>query len=440
MRRSIVPALSALAILGACQQPAAVPEPDAPAAPDPSATPAQEPPTVPTTAPTLESTAPLAEGNNRFAWSLYDTLDEKPGNLFVSPASISGAFALLYPGAAGDTASQMASLFGYDGVPADAFAATQSTLNNAVMADTEKTKLTVANAAWLREGSAFQAPYREAVEGVMKAKVALVDFTQPAAAAKLINSWVEDNTNDKIHDLIPPSAIRPGLTELILTNAVWFKADWKSPFKAEATQDGTFYAPSGEITASLMSQTLKQARYLSRDGYAALDLDYAGDDYALTVILPDAQDGLPGVASALTPDSFTTLLSDMDTAERNRVHVVLPKVSIEANYELNDPLIALGLGDAFTGAADFSRLIEGAGPGDLVISKVLHKTFLDIDEKGTEAAAATAIMMERTAIFIPDEDPVEFRADHPFLIALRHKPTGTVMFMGRVEAPPPAED
>ena len=395
---------------------------------------------MPTTAPTLESTAPLAEGNNRFAWSLYDTLDEKPGNLFVSPASISGAFALLYPGAAGDTASQMASLFGYDGVPADAFAATQSTLNNAVMADTEKTKLTVANAAWLREGSAFQAPYREAVEGVMKAKVALVDFTQPAAAAKLINSWVEDNTNDKIHDLIPPSAIRPGLTELILTNAVWFKADWKSPFKAEATQDGTFYAPSGEITASLMSQTLKQARYLSRDGYAALDLDYAGDDYALTVILPDAQDGLPGVASALTPDSFTTLLSDMDTAERNRVHVVLPKVSIEANYELNDPLIALGLGDAFTGAADFSRLIEGAGPGDLVISKVLHKTFLDIDEKGTEAAAATAIMMERTAIFIPDEDPVEFRADHPFLIALRHKPTGTVMFMGRVEAPPPAED
>jgi serpin B len=440
MRRSIVPALSALAILGACQQPAAVPEPDAPAVPDPSATPAQEPPTVPTTAPTLESTAPLAEGNNRFAWSLYDTLDEKPGNLFVSPASISGAFALLYPGAAGDTASQMASLFGYDGVPADAFAATQSTLNNAVMADTEKTKLTVANAAWLREGSAFQAPYREAVEGVMKAKVALVDFTQPAAAAKLINSWVEDNTNDKIHDLIPPSAIRPGLTELILTNAVWFKADWKSPFKAEATQDGTFYAPSGEITASLMSQTLKQARYLSRDGYAALDLDYAGDDYALTVILPDAQDGLPGVASALTPDSFTTLLSDMDTAERNRVHVVLPKVSIEANYELNDPLIALGLGDAFTGAADFSRLIEGAGPGDLVISKVLHKTFLDIDEKGTEAAAATAIMMERTAIFIPDEDPVEFRADQPFLIALRHKPTGTVMFMGRVEAPPPAED
>ncbi len=142
----------------------------------------------------------------------------------------------------------------------------------------------------------------------------------------------------------------------------------------------------------------------------------------------------------MTPDSFTTLLSDMDTAERKGVHVVLPKVSIEANYELNDPLIALGLGDAFTGAADFSRLIEGAGPGDLVISKVLHKTFLDIDEKGTEAAAATAIIMERTAIFIPDEDPVEFRADHPFLIALRHKPTGTVMFMGRVEAPPPAED
>jgi serpin B len=439
MRRSIVPALTAFAFLGACQQPAAAPEPEAPAPADASTAPEEDPSPVPVTVP-LEATAPLAQGNNLFAWSLYDTLDGEPGNIFVSPASISEAFALLYPGAAGETASQMASLFGYDGVPAGAFAATQNVLNNAVTADTEKTKLTVANAAWLREGSIFQAPYREAVEGIMKAKVALVDFTQPAAAAKLINSWVEDHTNDKIHDLIPPSAIRPGLTELILTNAVWFKADWKNPFKAEATQDGTFYSPSGEITARLMSQTLKKARYLSRDGYAALDLDYAGDDYALTVILPDAQDSLPGVTSAMTPESFTSLLSDMDTAEGKRVHLVLPKVSIESDYELNDPLIALGLSDAFTGAADFSRLIEGAGPGDLVISKVLHKTFLDIDEKGTEAAAATAIVMERTAIFIPDEEPVEFRADHPFLIALRHKPTGTVMFMGRVEAPPPAEE
>ncbi len=440
MRRSIVPALTAFAMLGACQQPAAAPEPESPAAPETSPAPAEETPAVPTAAPTLETAAPLARGNNLFAWSLYDALQDKPGNLFVSPASVSEAFALLYPGAAGDTATQMGSVFGFDGVPAEVFPAAQNTLNDAVTADTEKTKLTVANAVWLREGSSLQAAYRQAVEGVMKAKVALVDFSQPAAAAKLINTWVEDHTNDKIHDLIPRGAIRPGLTELILTNAVWFKADWQSPFKAEATQDGTFYAPSGEMTAKLMSQTLKKARYLSRGGYAALDLDYAGDDYALTVILPDAQDGLMDVASAMTPDSFTALLSDMDTAGQKRVHLVLPKVSIEANYELNDPLIALGLGDAFTNAANFSGLIEGAGPGDLVISKVLQKTFLDIDEKGTEAAAATAIMMERTAIFMPDEEPVEFRADHPFLIALRHKPTGTVMFLGRVEAPPPADD
>ena len=459
MRRLIVPALTAFVALGACQQPSPVDVPETPATQAPSTTPAQASPSdkdnlvdpvvtipkkevqpVPIAVATLDATAPLAEGNNLFAWSLYEQLEGKPGNLFVSPASVSGAFALLYPGAAGETATQMGSVFGFDGVPAESFAGVQNTLNGAVTADTEKTKLTVANAVWLREGSSLQAAYRLAVEGVIKAKVALVDFSQPAAAAKLINTWVEDHTNDKIHDLIPPGAIRPGLTELILTNAVWFKADWQSPFKAEATQDGTFYAPSGEITAKLMSQTLKKARYLSRDGYAALDLDYAGGDYALTVILPDTQDGLSDVASAMTPESFTALLSDIDTAERKRVHLVLPKVSIEASYELNDPLIALGLGDAFTGAADFSGLIEGAGPGDLVISKVLQKTFLDIDEKGTEAAAATAIMMERTAIFVPEEDPVEFRADHPFLIALRHKPTGTVMFLGRVEAPPAAED
>jgi serpin B len=129
----------------------------------------------------------------------------------------------------------------------------------------------------------------------------------------------------------------------------------------------------------------------------------------------------------------------MDTAAETRVHVTLPKVKIEADYNLNDAMAALGLAAAFTPNADFSRLIEGAGPGDLMISQVLHKTFLEIDEKGTEAAAATAIMMERAMIMQPTEEPVEFRADHPFLIALRHKETGAVIFMGRVDEPPVAE-
>lgn len=443
MRRLIVPALAALGALAACQQhdapasdantPGALDEPAQYALPEQEAQP------VPMAVTELETAGKLASGNNLFAWSLYDALDGKPGNVFVSPASVSGAFALLYPGAAGETADHMATLFGFDAVSPDMFPGAEQALSEAVVSDTDTAKLTIANAVWLRQGSTLQAPYRAAVADAMKAKVALVDFTQPAAAARLINDWVEAHTNDKIKDLIPPSAIKPGLTQLILTNAVWFKADWKSPFKAEATSDGPFYAPGGEITAKLMNQTLKKARHLSRDGYAALDLDYMGDDYVLTVILPDAQGGLAGVANAMTPASFTGLLADMDTAAEKRVHVVLPKVKIEADYQLNDVMIGLGLGDAFTADADFSGLIEGAGPGDLMISQVLHKTFLEIDEKGTEAAAATAIIMERAAIMVPEEEPVEFRADHPFLIALRHKPTGTVMFMGRVEAPPAAE-
>lgn len=385
-------------------------------------------------------TRPLVAANTRFAWSLYRTLSARPGNVFVSPASVSGAFALLYPGASGETAAQMADLFGFDAVPADIFPAAQNNLNLRIISDTDTAKLTIANAVWLRQGSALQANYRKAAEDLMDAKVALVDFTHPASAAKLINDWVEDHTNKKIRDLIPQSAIKPGLTELVLTNAVWFKADWQNPFKAEATSNGLFHAPDGDITVKLMNQTLKKARYLSRDGYAALDLDYDGGQYALTVILPEAKDGLGAVADAMTQESFTALLADMDDATERRVHTVLPKVKIEADYNLNDAIAALGLGDAFTPKADFSGLIEGAGPGDLMISQVLHKTFLDIDEKGTEAAAATAIVMERSAIFIPEEEPVEFRADHPFLIALRHKPSGMVMFLGRVDAPPEAED
>ncbi len=442
MRRLTIAALAALGALAACQQPAApatdADTADAPNEPAQYVLPKEEVQPVPMAVTNIETAETLARGNNLFAWSLYDALDGKPGNVFVSPASVSGAFALLYPGAAGETADHMATLFGYDAVPHEIFPAAQYTLDQAIVADTEKAKLTIANAVWLRQGSTLRAPYRAAVEGVMKAKVALVDFTQPAAAARLINDWVEAHTNNKIRNLIPASAIKPQATELILTNAVWFKADWKSPFKAEATSDQPFYAPDGKITAKLMNQTLRKARHLSRDGYAALDLDYMGDDYALTVILPDAQDGLNGVAEAMAPESFTNLLTDIDAAAEKRVHVVLPKVKIEGDYQLNDVMIGLGLGNAFTADADFSGLIEGAGPGDLVISQVLHKTFLEIDEKGTEAAAATAIIMERTAIMVPDEEPVEFRADHPFLIALRHKPTGTVMFVGRIEEPAPA--
>lgn len=436
MRRLIIPALTALAALGACQQTVA------PTVPAQSINPKQEPQPVPVeiAVTNMEPVKKLAEGNNLFAWSLYETLSGEDGNIFVSPASVSGAFALLYPGAAGTTKEDMAGLFGYDAVSADIFPAAQYTFDQAVVSDAETSKLTVANAVWLRQGSVLQEAYRHTVEDRMKAKVALVDFTQPAAAAKRINDWVEDHTNDRIRDLIPAGAINPVLTELILTNAVWFKADWAHPFKAEATYDGAFHTPGGDSVVKLMSQTLKKARYLSRDGYAALDLDYAGGDYALTVILPDSVDGMTAVAEAMTPEGFATLLADMETASEKRVHVVLPKVKIEADYELNDAMIALGLGNAFTGDADFSGLIEGAGPGDLMISKVLHKTFLEIDEKGTEAAAATAIMMERAAIMMPEEDPVEFRADHPFLIALRHRETGAVMFMGRVEAPPESED
>lgn len=436
MCRTVLPALAALA-LAACQESAPVSASD-PADTDtpPATSQTGELQPVPVTSTDIKTARKLAAGNNTFAWSVYDSLDAKPGNVFVSPASISGAFGLLYPGAAGNTKAQIASLFGFDAVPAETFAAAEYKLSEEIATDTEKAKLTVANAVWLRQGSALQAPYRAAVQDIMKAKVELVDFTQPTTAARLINDWVEDKTNDRIKDLIPASAIKPQLTELILTNAVWFKADWKNPFKAEATHDAPFYAPSGERTVKMMRQTLKKARYIDGDGYAALDLDYAGDDYALTVILPDTRDGLAGVSAAMTPDKFAGLIGDIETAAMKRVTVFLPKVKIEADYQLNDVLIGLGLTDGFSGNADFSRLIEGAGPGDLVISQVLHKTFLEMDEKGTEAAAATAIIMERSAIEIPDEEPIEFRADHPYLIALRHRTTGTVVFMGRVETPP----
>ena len=425
MRRLIIPVLAALATFAACQKPEQ----------DSSGTSEVEIQPVPIAVTDLETARTLVTGNNTFAWSVFEVLAEEPGNVFVSPASISGAFGLLYPGAAENTEAQISDLFGFGAVPAEIFPAASYTLSDAIASETEDATLTVANAVWLRQDSTLQAPYRAVVEGVMKAKVELVDFSDPATAAKLINDWVEARTNDRIRDLIPASAIKPNLTELILTNAVWFKADWESPFKAEATADAPFYTRAGERTAKMMHQTLERARHYRGDDFAALDLDYAGNAYALTVILPDTRDGIADVSDAMTPDAFATLIENMEQASAKHVEIFLPKVKIESDFLLNDALMDLGLTDAFSAAADFSGLIDGAGVGDLVISQVLHKTFLEIDEKGTEAAAATAIIIERSMIMLPQEPPIEFRADHPFLIVLRHRPTGTVVFMGRVEDP-----
>lgn len=372
-------------------------------------------------------TSELVNGVNRFAGDIYVELASEDGNIFISPVSLSAAFGLLYPGARGDTASEMADVFGFaDGENAHKVL---GALLSAMQANDENAALTIANAAWVRDIARLREDYGARLSEDLNAEISAADFGKPATAASQINRWVARNTNDRIKELISADFIDPEMTELVLTNAVWFKAEWASTFDANSTFDGRFNKPDGEsMPAKLMRQTLN-ASYIETDDYQAIELPYRGGDYAMQIILPRETLSLGALEETLGGEGIINALASPSGADRREVRLTLPKFEMEASYTLDPTLKAVGLRRAFTNEADLSGLFEG---GQYAVSGVAHKTFLAVDEKGTEAAAATAVGI--TAMSMPiGPPPVEFRADRPFLLSLVHKPSGAILFIGCVE-------
>ncbi|HSW46324.1 MAG TPA: serpin family protein [Phycisphaerae bacterium] len=365
-------------------------------------------------------------GNTRFALDLYGRLGAKDGNVFLSPYSISTALAMTYAGAGGETAAQMAKVLHFE-PPPDRLHATFGLLIRDLNEGGKKGayQLNVANALWGRQGEEFRPEFVELVKKHYEGALRTLDFAgNTEGARQTINAWVEDRTAHKIKDLIGPGVLQPS-TSLVLTNAIYFKGNWACQFKKDQTKDEPFLlADDKKVDSPLMHQT-GQFRYAEDADCQVLELSYAGDEVAMMILLPRKVDGLPALERRLTTEGLTPWGGKLT---RREVVVALPKFKLTWEARLNEPLRDLGMAAAFRGG--FEGMVTR---GSLFISAVVHKAFVDVNEEGTEAAAATGAIMMRTAV-VP-QPPTIFRADRPFLFVIRHVKTESILFIGRLTNP-----
>jgi serpin B len=370
--------------------------------------------------------AALVRGNTQFALDLYAKVRSGQNNLFFSPFSISTALAMTYAGARGKTASQMAQTLrlGQEGQPLHrTFGAL---IRSAARTSSHGNTLTVANALWGQKGYRFLGTFLKTVRNRYRAGLKQLDFGDASSARKTINRWVERKTKKKIKDLIPEGVL-DSMVRLVLTNAIHFKGTWQRTFKKHRTRTRPFKLHNGSsVEVPLMSQE-GTFGYGETGKHQVLELPYRGKKLSMVVFLPRAADGLPALESQLSAAWIEEATSKL---KQQKVVVYLPRFKLSAMLKLSDQLKALGMIDAFSrDDADFSGM---SGTRDLYISRVLHKAFVDVNEKGTEAAAATAVVMRRRGR--PPPRPV-FRADHPFVFLIRDRTTGSVLFLGRLHNP-----
>ena len=373
--------------------------------------------------------ADLARDNSVFALDLYRALAPAPGNLFFSPYSLSTALAMTCAGARGDTEKQMAATLRFSLGPEELHPAFADL--SARLARTQKegkAQWTAANSIWPQQQYPFLPEYVALLEKDYGVAVTPLDFGDPEAARARINGWVEEKTRDKIRNLIQPGFIN-ALTRLVLVNAIYFKGTWAVPFNPIATSDAPFHtAPDRTVQAPMMARKLKCA-YAHFPELDLVELPYAGGDVAMLILLPAATDGLRALEQQLTADRLGAWRDGMGEYD---VQVTLPRFRMTSAFQLNDTLSAMGMPDAFDDQlADFSGM-DGR-PNWLYIGAVLHKAFVEVNEEGTEAAAATAVVMQPRAL--PPGRPVEFTADHPFVFLIVERRTGSILFMGRLADP-----
>lgn len=371
----------------------------------------------------------LVKGNTTFACDLYGKLREK-GNVVFSPYSLSTALGMTQAGARGQTAEQMAQVLGRTLPPERLNAATGALQRELVGPDDANKRpyqLHVANALWGQKGYDFLDDYVTLLRTSYGASLAEVDFgKERAAACQTINDWVAKQTQDKIKELVQEEHLTPD-TRLVLTNAIYFKADWESKFAKGATKVEPFHvAADRKIEVPLMSQTGKFA-YLDDDTFQMLELPYTGDDLAMLLLLPKQVGGLAELEKTLTADKLGQWQNKLRERE---VKVFVPRFKVTAAYEVKNVLTALGMELPFSAKADFSEMNGGREP--LMIAAVVHKTFVAVNEEGTEAAGATAMAVGRSGLGL---GAATFRADHPFLFLVRDKRSGSILFIGRVVDP-----
>lgn len=421
------PAASATSAAPVTQPPAgSIASAPAQEAPKPAAAPA---PGAPASTDDLKA---LARSDNAFALDLYAKIRAQKGNLAVSPFSIATALAMTWAGAKGETAAQMKKVLYLDG---DRAIDVAGGLVRSYGAPDQKVTVRIADRLFGEKTYAFEPPFLSRVKTAFGAPLEQLDFKgAPADARGRINGFVAKETEDRIKDLIPQGGIT-NQTRLVLTNAIYFLGEWESPFKKESTKPAPFFTSKTEQKDVPTMHQTGMFRYAATDGVKVVDLPYQNGALAMTLVVPDAIDGIDAVEARLTPAALDGWLA---AATQSNVNISLPKLEIAPPnaLSLSDTLAAMGMPLAFdAGRADFTGMANPPSADDrLYISKVFHKAFVKVDEKGTEAAAATAVVMTPRGM-IARPPAAELKADHPFLFFLRDTRTGLVLFMGRASDP-----
>lgn len=388
--------------------------------------PPTKPPKANDTGSTPQGIQEVVRANNQFAFKLYSELVKaETGNVFYSPYSIFSALAMTYEGARGITAEEMKTVFGFpeSNILRPNFAAIYNRINEA----SEDHELRTGNALWTQKDYPFLEDYLRTVEEYYGGKAAALDFINEAEESRqTINAFIEEQTNHKIKDLIPPGTLDE-YTRLVLTNAIYFKGDWKIAFNESLTSEEDFWIePDRAVKVQMMHMRPNETirfNYADMGDVQIIELPYKGGNVSMIIILPK---DFEAFESSLTLEKLDEYKAEMK--EEKLDEIFLPKFELETKYFMQGTLSTLGMPTAFSGGADFSGMTGGR---DLFISEVIHQAYVKVDEKGTEAAAATAVIMKLTAI----PETKVFRADRPFIFIIQDNETGNILFMGRIVDP-----
>ena len=384
--------------------------------------------------PTAQQTSKLSaeveavvNGNNAFALDLYRQLRDREGNLFFSPYSTSTALAMTYVGAKGQTATEMSKVLHFSLEPESLHPAFASLLGMLNTKDKQGFQLNTANRLWGQQEYNFLKPFKQVTQDYYGAALEEVDFINATEETRrTINKWVEQQTQEKIQNLIAPDILN-SLTRIVLTNAIYFKGTWVNQFDPAKTKNQPFtIAPGQQVDVPMMSQQASVG-YAEFGNLQVLELPYSGGETSMVILLPKNVDGLVALEQQLTQENLRNWLSAIQYEFAGCPgSIQLPKFRVNSQFEFKQVLSKMGMGSAFNDSADFSGM---NGRKDLILTHVIHKTFVDVNELGTEATAST----EATGVSRCGGE--SFNADRPFIFLIRHIPSGSILFMGRIVNP-----
>lgn len=368
----------------------------------------------------------IIEADNAFAFEVFREIlqsEEDNKNLMISPLSISLALAMTYNGADGDTKEAMEEVFHLHGLSPDDINKSYQGLINTLLNIDSKVIMEIANSIWYRNTFKVEDSFLNVNKEYFDAEVEGLDFTN-ASSKDIINQWVSSSTHNKIEKII--NKIEPA-DVMFLINAIYFKGTWKYQFEEKNTHDSPFYSEANDYLKDVKMMNIKgDFNTLSNDLFEAVELPYGQGNYSMLVLMPHAGASISDLVNEMNHDKWKLWMNSFQ--ERSDFSIYLPRFKFEYEKELKEALTNLGMGVAFSNMADFSKINPNA---DLLISSVKHKTFVEVNEEGTEAAAVTSVTISLTSI-----GPVnEFRADHPFIFIIKEKYTNAIMFMGKVANP-----